>query len=576
MSQSVNYTLRLTLPDGSYSDVAELVPNGAGAASSPSYIDSAPYQINISGQQKDGYYLVKADVTALEEAACYLSICGKYENGEAYTFSGKQDFHEIFRQSPHDVNCWILDMAKQAVPMAAVKTADGFDVVMSNAPAFYDNYTTQELKPDQKTFLVSSGDSGERPGYQGKVSFSPYYDTVSPSKSHCFEAIIFHSPADSLADLRLDVFRAIEAVWGSNTSRYHSICFGSNYMHLRKNERGSSTYWIVPGIDYGNVQYIRDSFWQSFILPPQYQEECYRALTPSSYTSAENPMICLIWSYRILRMGGTPIRECMEYAMKVLQKEATEGRGLTSNKMGTPDFRSWFDLCAHEDDDIVTYNQGLYAVAMHAAAEMGLADPSEYLRAREIYRGLFSKKEGVYPLSSKKMALVVDPLVGDLLSYLLFDEPLLPDDDVLSHYSIVCQRSKTPYGIKVVADMNGDFPPVELFGIPGYINSYYAEDGEKGKYIWGSSYFIYEMLFHIDAYLHGAPHAEDNIIERTLLDFSIGSTYFEHINTVTGEGGKPNQGWNAAIYAIWQTLMDEGKASSRYFDAVETYLDRNR
>lgn len=52
----------------------------------------------------------------------------------------------------------------------------------------------------------------------------------------------------------------------------------------------------------------------------------------------------------------------------------------------------------------------------------------------------------------------------------------------------------------------------------------------------------------------------------------IGGTYYEHIDTVTGEGNKPNQGWNAAIYAIWDMLMQQGKASDRFFREIEKVL----
>jgi len=133
----------------------------------------------------------------------------------------------------------------------------------------------------------------------------------------------------------------------------------------------------------------------------------------------------------------------------------------------------------------------------------------------------------------------------------------------------------TKYGVKVCANLDGSYNDASFFGIPGYLADYFTDpkyQARPGHYIWGSSYFIYEMLFHIDALLQGASEAEQRIIDRTLLDFSLGSTYFEHIDTVTGEPDKANQGWNAAVYAIWKQLVEEGAVSDRYLTEMENYL----
>ena len=76
------------------------------------------------------------------------------------------------------------------------------------------------------------------------------------------------------------------------------------------------------------------------------------------------------------------------------------------------------------------------------------------------------------------------------------------------------------------------------------------------------------MLFLINSYLHGAPDALSEIIWRSSLDFKLGGTYFEHINTITGKLGKSNQGWNAAVYVIWDKLVKDGKADDSMFDAI--------
>ncbi len=521
--------------------------------------------------------LFEACASSEQEASCYLSLICSEVPGEMHSFIGPVTSREIFRQSPHDPSQYHLRMMKQAVPMGAARLDDRWEIALSDAPYFSDNYTTQEFIPEEKRFVISSGDSGRKPGYQEGLSFEPYYHSIGGQKTHIFRFLIFSSAAKSQARLRLDIFSAISRCFGSgDPSLYRSICFATNYMHLRKNETGTSDVWVVAGIEYGNTQYIRDSFWQSMILPDDIADECNKVLTAKRCVNAENPLILTLWAYRVFKNGKTPRMEEVKQALERIRLCTNDGCFHPKiDARGRSDFRSWFDLCAHTETDVITYNQGLYATAMHGAYEMGLATEEEYKLAAERYRGLFIKEHGVYPVSREKIALCVDALVGDLMHYLLFGECILPDEDVRSHYRIVCECCSTEYGVKVCAALDGSYNDVSFFGIPGYLADYFTDpkyEARPGHYIWGSSYFIYEMLFHIDAYIHGAPDAEQHVIDRTMLDLSLGSTYFEHIDTVSGKPNKANQGWNAAIYAIWSQLMKEGKADTRYFDEVEKYL----
>jgi len=79
----------------------------------------------------------------------------------------------------------------------------------------------------------------------------------------------------------------------------------------------------------------------------------------------------------------------------------------------------------------------------------------------------------------------------------------------------------------------------------------------------GGSYYLYDAMLLMDAYLHGIKGSEDLLIWRTSLDMGIGGTTFECPNTIAGEAWKPNMGWNVAVYAFWRKLMDEGKADNR-------------
>lgn len=534
-------------------------------------------RISLNLKKIGSICLYEAVASADTGVDCCFSLARSGVPGEMLAFFGPVTEREIYRQSPHDPQQYHLRMKKQAVPMGAAKVEGGYEIALSDAPYYSDNYTTQEFIPEEQRFIISSGDSGRKPGWQGGLSFEPYYHHIGGEKTHVFRFLIFFSAAKSLDRMRLDIFRAIAQCFGDgDSSLYKSICFSTNYMHLRKNETGTSDLWVVAGIEYGNTQYIRDSFWQSMILPSNVAAECNKVLTAERCVNAENPLILVLWAYRVFINGGTPRMDEVKKVLERIRLCTVDGCFHPKiDSQGRLDFRSWFDLCAHTETDNITYNQGLYAAAMHGACEMGLATENEYKLAAERYRSLFIKELGIYPVSREKVALCVDALVGDLMHYLLFGSCILPDEDVCSHYKTVCDRCTTKYGIKVCAGLDGSYNDASFFGIDGYLADYFTDpkyEARPGHYIWGSSYFIYEMLFHIDAYIHGAPDAEQHVIDRTLLDFSLGSTYFEHIDTVSGKPNKANQGWNAAIYAIWQQLMNEGKAGSRYFDEVETYL----
>jgi hypothetical protein len=96
-----------------------------------------------------------------------------------------------------------------------------------------------------------------------------------------------------------------------------------------------------------------------------------------------------------------------------------------------------------------------------------------------------------------------------------------------------------------------------------------------GQYFKGGSYFLYDNLFLIDAYLHGIKEAEEELIWRISLDFKIGATTYECLNTITGEPWKPNMGWNVAVYSIWRQLVDDGIADMKLFNKIDSIVSLN-
>lgn len=512
------------------------------------------------------------EVTAESDEArtCFFSVCGEGA-GELYSFDELITKERVIRQSPHDYKKYSFRIDGSAMPALAVRT-DETVIFLSDHPGHCDNYTTQHYMPDAHKFCFSSGDPGGSPNFDGE-RFAPYYHKVGGGVTHTFRYFIKRCDAASIKAIRREMFLMTDAAFGDACGKlYHAVSFGSNYMHYRRNESGTSRFWIVPGIQYANCQYARDSFYQTWILPAEMEYECYRAFRKDWITRAENPLFYLIWSYRVAAKGGQPdlalAKKAFDIMMDCLHKG---GRGeFLPNGDEHGAFRNWFDICCYEFDDIDAYSQGICVCALRAARELGFDIGDEYELATECYLSLFN---GEYlPLSRKKPWLSVDVSVGDLLHALLFGQTILPDGIMLSTYDrIMHSRAATPYGVKVVSAPDGEYLPIEAYGAYGFVHPEMARM-DLGRYANGGSYHIYEMMFHIAAYLHGAPDAVDNMIRRLFIDLNFDGATHEYMHTVKGNGVKANQGWNAAIWAMWDKLCRDGRGDVRFFAAAEKRL----
>ncbi|MBR6052138.1 MAG: hypothetical protein IKP68_13175 [Clostridia bacterium] len=528
-------------------------------------------------QKKISVTVTLFELTATGEGECYFSLCGK-GNGKFTSFDDFVSEEHIFRQSPHDPAMYRFSMDASAVPMIAAVTDGGTDIFVSDEPSHCDNYTTQRIVPESHEFYLSSGDPGGAPNHKLwnynsiPTKNEPYYHDLS-KKPHVYRFLKVSSDAKTIKRIRRDAFLAIEKTWGSGSdSIYRAMCFGANYMHIRKNETGTSDKWVVAGIQYANTMYDRDAFWQTMILSPEIERQCYLAHTKDWIKHAENPLFFIIWSYRVYRNGGEITRDLFDFAFGKM----IEGLDKVGDGRYCPDgeadgsFRNWFDICCFEYDDADSYSEGLCLCALRAARELGYDIGDRYEKAKAFYISMFNGR--FMPLSLKKQYLAVDYSIGDLLHFLLFNEKILPDEIVQKTYAwIEGSAAKTPYGTKVVADVDGSFLPMEAFGAYGKVHPEMARL-DLGRYANGGSYHIYEMLFHIAAFVHGADGALDNMIWRLMVDLDFDGATHEYMHTIKGNGVKANQGWNAAIYAIWEELIRRGVGDKRFFDAAEEKL----
>ena len=526
-------------------------------------------------------------------ANLYFSLSKKYGDQIPYNFNGAVQKPEIYRQSPHDVNAWIAnEIAMQAIPVVALKNDSEYEVALCGSPYLYDNFTSQSFYPAEKRVELSSGDNGGTPGLHpislpgkkesynreksqilspGKIIAG--YHLVTPNKPHVFNGIIFNCKSGSLAGLRKEMNQRA-AVYFSNgkyTDYFGSLSFITAYMNLRRNETGKSQYWVVPSVEYANTQYGRDAFWISTMLSDSMSAECLRNELDSVNHYAEYALLTILWAYRTQESHHPVDLAKLQQYMNAVENHARDGYFYSFDENdGRKDFQYWGDLIAFDTDDVVTYNQGLFALSLHAAMEMGLHIKTDPGIALKNYQDLYNPA-GFYPISKKKNRLVgPDPVLPDLLSKLYFNRFMLPEDRINKHYQLLMKRLKTKYGFKVIAQQNGAYLKSDEYDLPGYKSQANKGNISDGQYFRGGSFYLYDALFLMDAYLHGISGSEDVLIWRTSLDFSSGGTTFECLNTMTGEPWKPNMGWNVAVYAYWRKLMEQGKAGNRLFRTIDS------
>ncbi len=552
------------------------------------------YRVQIVLENKQGYQslAVKVFSSTLETKNCFVILRTSYKDQEPYNFDGPVKHDEIYRQSPHDLDAWIVtEIAMQGVPLAALYKDDVFHVAVSGSPALYQNSCSQAFDLTDKQLSICSGDNGQSPGLRlsgttnagenynkdaGQI-FSPgkiieCYHACDSQNAHNFEVILFNLEGNKLSILRRGVNQYVARHFSHNPNvgQFGALAFTTAWMNLRKNESLKSDYWVVPAVEYANAQYNRDAFWISMMLDPKMDAQALTSELAVLNHYAEYPLLAIIWAFRNQRMGCAQEPSRVQAYLDLVTEHVIDGEyhSYTSGD-GRFDFQYWADLIAFEPDDVVVYNQGLLALALMTAKEMGLRLMVDPALARQRYQELYNAA-GYFPISKKKSHLVgPDPLVGDLLAQLLFGKSLLKKEQVNSHFDLLNKVALTSYGYRNVTRIDGSFATSADYDIPGYVAQANRSQHQDGAYVRGGSWFLYDNIFLLDACLHGIPSAAQLLVWRIKIELDQYGTTFEYLNTLTGEPHKANMGWNIAIYALIRYFVAEGRLSRSLLDQIE-------
>lgn len=546
--------------------------------------------VKIRVDKMADYWSYQVDVISTgNELNAYVSVAKKLDNKEQpYCFNGQVKNSVVYRQSPHEpADHEMTGLAMQPIPMIGVKSNGNYEIAICNSPVYYQNYTTQIFNLKKKTICLSTGDNGtlfnekdalvvvdslKRPGTK-KYSIEPHYFKIDKNHAHTMDGIFVQTKVKNDGELRTEVNRMISKHWSDAkiTDLLGSTVFSTAYMNLRVNETGKSKCWVIPAAEYANKQYTRDAFWISMVLPDNFSLACYEneAANDVKFTGAERQIFTIVWAYRNF-IKGLPVDTAqIRKILRIVEKKAPNGyySGFgPSRKPGC--WQGWADNLAFDETDAISNNQGLYVVALKCAEKMGIQPQVSISQALKNYQEMFQPAINGFAISHEKDSILcVDALMGDLLAQVYLGERLLPKEMVLAHYETMKKYAKTAVGFKTFCNPDGSYLKSEQYNSKKYTAA--VDKIEEGLYQFGGSWYLYDMQMLIDAYLAGAKDAEDLMIWRTKLEFEKGNTTHEYINTTTGLPHKPNMGWNAGVYGIWNELILQGKATDRFFKEID-------
>jgi hypothetical protein len=150
-----------------------------------------------------------------------------------------------------------------------------------------------------------------------------------------------------------------------------------------------------------------------------------------------------------------------------------------------------------------------------------------------------------------------DSLYGEVLTYAVFGQKLLPDDIVRKHLETT-MLIQSPYGMRVISKANGDLL-----------------DGHSGEYVFGGSWFLNDGANYLDGLMHGMdPNwVDDKLLWRLEKELAFMPAFHESISTVTGKPhGHHLYSWNSGFWWLRREVRRQLGISTP--DPLDERLDK--
>ncbi len=251
----------------------------------------------------------------------------------------------------------------------------------------------------------------------------------------------------------------------------------------------------------------------------------------------ETTALSLTWRAKIAKLGfrlRSSGKQAWQDRFEWLQSHCEDGSYITP--AGTE--RSWFDTFNFPEPDILSYNQGIYAVATLAAERLGLkTSPNATKDARLAYQKL-THPSGRLQFSKNYPYKDASSLTGEYLALTIFGESLLDDETVLATESSL---DSVAGGYKVVTTASGEFLDASQFNRP-YL---------PGDYHNGADWPFFSATTRRTAELHGLK--ADEVFWRSLFNNLASTRSAEYRRLGVGSPYDPQREdhcWNALAYIL--------------------------
>lgn len=485
-------------------------------------------------------------VTAETDARYYLNLGWRPAvEGDFYSFTGKE--MQSAKYSPGCSGPEFGGGNLQTFPFLGCLAGDRLYGIIGDTPGRWGNLSFMEFDPEIRELSLCNGDGSSR----RVISIPREVDATSVYRAHFdgwqhieagetqnWTTWIFSSPARSLYDVQLAAHLALANVKGFNQSGLEAILRNTSYLLLRRNLlRPESDYIFISGVGYGWKQWVSDGFWMSRGLDdPVYDASAQAAVFYERLDYEDNAQYYLIWAGLVKRAGGDLDMRTVDRAYRFMR--AHEVDGLFVPPRLKPDlacFKTYHDQLPYDDDDTPSSNQGFHCGALFAARELGYPVTDEEIqKAKDGYARMFNAEGGYMATSLKQQEHIgQDALYGEVLTYAVFGEKLLPDEMVQKHIETT-MRLQTPYGMRVISKANGDLL-----------------DGHSGVYVFGGSWFLNDGCVYLDGLIHGMAPAwiDEKLLWRLEKELAVMPAFHESISTVDGHPhGHHLYSWNSGFW----------------------------
>lgn len=264
------------------------------------------------------------------------------------------------------------------------------------------------------------------------------------------------------------------------------------------------------------------------------------------YFDDESTPLSLIWRAKLASLGRFLDQGEVETWTGILnwvQNHAENGFYFTP--AGTE--KSWFDTFVFHNKDVISYNQGIYTVALIAAEKLGLpVDNNQIKEAIQAYNRLTHTSERLQ-LSQKVPYVDVSSLFGEFLGISLFNRSVLEGEVV---EKTIKSLFRDGFGYRVVSKEDGSYLDPSEFNRPY----------RTGDYHNGADWPLFDMVSQAVANRHGLGYNRQLLVEilKGLLE-TQNAEYFKTGNILSGDRGynprRINHVWNSACYTIARQLL---------------------